>query len=82
MRVADGQVPLDSDGHGHVDGTGEGDRGHWIEEGGVEVGEDVAAVVEDAGRVDRDAAHDEQEVVAGQDDQQVIERVLSHVPEI
>ena len=79
--------PLDGDCHGHEDAPREADGGEWVEEESVEVsvdrtpaeaGEHLAA--EDGEGVDGDHAEDEEEVVEGKRDQQLVEGVRPQGP--
>ena len=75
-----GQVPLDRQRQRHVDASGEGDGGEGVEEVRVEHGVEPALQLEDGRDVHGDPGEDEQDVEAGQHDEQVVERVLPHLP--
>ena len=73
-------VPFNCEGQSHVNASSEGDGGQGIEEVRVEDRVEPALQLEDGRNVNRNSSQDEQDVEAGQHDQQVVERVLSHFP--
>ena len=74
-------IPFNCEGQSHVNASGERDGGERVEEVRVEDGVEPALELKDRRNVDWNSGQDEQDVEAGQHDQQVVERVLSHFSE-
>lgn len=81
-------LPFDGDGDRHVDTARVRHRREWVKDPGVEQAEEARlrepvqeVQVQRGDRVHGDGAADEGQVVAGQADQEIIERVLPHLPE-